>query len=171
MLPMEFALWSSSKKLEIGFEIDIWPAQLVPYILFWMHNITSHMNGNRVAYLSPFTPMDHKGDALTYNKVIYGQKNDRSRHSIVMSYIDYGRLALMKANLVILRLLDKAGAMKQFMTDKEIELTYDAKIYNPFSDFFFFKRQRYNEAKEEIEEQLKSLGDTVDIALLRMLKN
>ena len=159
---MELALWTSSKKLEIGFEIDIWPHQMVPYVLFWMHNITSHMNGNRVAFLAPFNPNDHKGDALVYNKMFYAQKSERTKGSILTSYIDFGRLALMKANLIMLWILNKEGAMKRFMTDRELELAYDAKIYLPFSDFFFIRRPVFKDATKEIDDQMSTMGATVD---------
>jgi hypothetical protein len=162
---MELALWTSSKKLEIGFEIDLWPTQIVPYVLFWMHNITSHMNGNRVAFLSPFTPNNHKGDALLYNKMFYSQKNERTKSFILESYVDFGRMALIKANLVMLWLLCQEGATKKFMTERELRLAYDAKIYQPFADFFFFKRPTFADASEDISQQIKSMGETVQLVM------
>lgn len=158
---MELALWTSSKKLEIGFELDLWPTQMAPYVLFWMHSMTNHMNGNRIAFLHPFTPSGQVGDVLVYNKLYYSPDNPRTRGFIYASYFEFGRLALMKANLVILWLLDRAGAIKKFMNDRELELAYDAKVYLPFSDFFFVKKQRFHEAKEEIDKQINDLGKTV----------
>lgn len=161
---MEIALWTLSKKLEIGFELDLWPNQLVSYVLFWMHSLTNHMNSNRVAYMAPFIPHDQKGDVLVLNKLYYSQKNERTRGLVFTSYVDYGRLALIKANLVILWMLDQAGALKRFMNERELELAYDAKVYLPFSEFFFIKRQRYHDAKKEMQQQIEALGASVSSA-------
>lgn len=161
MFPMELALWTSSKKLEIGFELDLWPTQLVPFVLFWMHSMTNHMNGNRVAFLHPFSPYERKVELLALNKFYYDEKTARGRGFIYASYFDFGRLALMKANLVIVWLLEQAGAVKRFMNERELELAYDAKIYLPFADFFFIKRQRFYEAQKEINDQITALGANV----------
>lgn len=161
MFPMELALWTLSRKLEIGFELDLWPQQMMPHVLYWMHSITTHMNGNRVAFLSPFSPSDQTGNILTYNQLLYSQMKERARGFVFNAYFDYGRLTLMKANLVMLALLDKAGALRKFMTDRELELSYDAKIYLPFSEYFFIKRPRFNEAQGEIATLVKTLGESV----------
>lgn len=162
MFPMELALWSFVKKFEIGFELDIWAGQMVPYVLLWMHTILTHLNGNRVSYLTPFNPLDHKDNALTFNQLMYSnQSTVRTKQAIFDSYIDVGRLALIKSTIVIFWLLDQAGAVRKFMSDKELELAYDANIYFPMKDCFFVKKYLFNEAREEINKQIQSLGVSV----------
>lgn len=143
----------------------------MPLILLWMYSLLGHLNSNRIAFMTPFNPHDNKGDALAYNKIVYeSEKSDRSREAKLESYFDMGRLACMKATMAILWILDHAGATRKFMTEKEIEMGYDAKVFMPFKDCFFVKKYSYQEAKDEIQKQVTALGETVGRGLCRKVR-
>lgn len=99
---------------------------------------------------------------MLYNKLIYSNDaSDRSRLAILDSYVDVGRLALIRSTMLLLTILDKEGAVRSFMTEREKELAYDARILNPFKDCFYIKKYTFAEANQEIQNQMNKLGDTV----------
>lgn len=162
MLPMELSLWASVKKLEIGFILNVWSPQLAPHILLWMYTLLNHLNSNRVASMPPFNPLNNKEDSLIYNKLIYNNnKSGRSRQAILDSYVDTGRLALMRATMIMLWILNEAGAGRKFMTEIEKELAYDAKILHPFRECFYIKKYTYAEANIEMKNQAEKMGESV----------
>jgi hypothetical protein len=162
MFPMELSLWASVKKLEIGFILNVWSPQLAPHILLWMYTLLNHLNSNRVASMPPFNPLNNKDDSLLYNKLIYNNnKSGRSRQAILDSYIDTGRLALMRATMIMLWILNEAGAGRKFMTDIEKELAYNAKILHPFRECFYIKKYTYAEANIEMKNQAEKMGESV----------
>ena len=55
------------------------------------------------------------------------------------------KIAYVKAVCQILLLLEEEGVLKKFMNDKELSMAYDAKIFNPFKDYFFIRKPHFSD--------------------------
>lgn len=144
----------SVKKLEIGFELDMWPPQLTPHVYFWMHFYYTQWQKNRQPTYRNFDFRSVDEDSMAINKMLLDSCDEGTRKRILQGYHMAAKIVYLKSLYTLFHLLYKEELLKKMMTDVELGFAYDARL-TLNQDVFFMRGYSYQECITELEEALK----------------
>lgn len=166
LLPTEIALWMFRKKMEIGFEMDQWPDQLIPHVLFWWSVFIKDTNSTIYMQLFPFEYKDLSPDKVMINKLLLNSF-DANKHKVLFKlYESHGLIMLLKAMGSVYHFLLAQGIVRSFLPEKELGFAYNAKLAGGFKEAFFLKKYTFEECNDEISQFYIHEGKTPSENLL-----
>lgn len=157
--PLEIWYWMSIKKLEIGFELDLWPTQLTQHVYFWMHILYSQWDKNRTATYKGFSFTATDEDSMIINKMLLDQCDASTKKRILQGYHMGAKITYLRSLSTVFHWLFQNNLLKKMMTDVEVHYAYDARL-TLNQDVFFLKSYTFQECQQEMEEPLKENAST-----------
>ncbi len=152
VVPLLLALWTLSKKLQISFDLDMWPKQLYPFVFYMLDAISTEYQKNS-EFKTPY--FDYLKDTENdKNMLLFTAFNDVRKRVVVRCFENVAKIAFCKAMTKITYILAQVKVIKPMMTEEELRLAYDAKILYSMKDIFFVPRLDFNRAKAVIEKDL-----------------
>jgi hypothetical protein len=150
---MEIWYWMSIKKLEIAFELDLWPAQLTPHVYYYMHMYYTMWSKNRQPTYKGYNFVTTDEDSLIINKMLLDQCTDGARKRILQGYYMIAKIAYLKGLYTVFHFLYQNNLLKKTMKEIELGYAYDAKL-TLNQDVFFVSGLTYEECKSKLDEEL-----------------
>lgn len=144
----------SIKKMEIGFELDLWPTQLTAHVYFWMHILYSQWDKNRAPTYKGFALTATDEDSMIINKMLLDQCDASTRKRILQGYHMQAKITYLKSLSAVFHWLYQKNLLKKMMTELEVNHAYDARL-TLNQDVFFLKSYTFQECQAEMESLLK----------------
>lgn len=149
------------KKLQIGFDLHMWPEQMFPYVFYMLETTLTDYQRNS-EFKTPY--FDYlKNTDNDRNVLLFDAFNETQRRVVVTCFENVAKIAFCKAMMKITYILAQAKVIRHMMSEEELKLAYDAKILLSFKDAFFLARSDFAKTKALIEKELAE-GKTVRTA-------